>query len=111
MKITIVFLILTRNRKVFKIFTKKSYFVPEVSDHLFFNQGLYTAEHDIPYHQRALVDLAAEGKTWLYDTNGEKKKVKVLVYDIETSEFISGKEEVPIDIIGYSTFNIGFKSK
>ncbi len=58
-----------KERKVFKIFTKKSYFVPEVSDHLFFNQGLYTAEHDIPYHQRALVDLAAEGKTWLYDTN------------------------------------------
>src|SRR4030042_3334336 len=37
-----------KERKVSKIFTKKSYFVPEVSDHLFFNQGLYTAEHDIP---------------------------------------------------------------
>ena len=99
-----------KERKVFKVFTKKSYFVPEVSDYLFFNHGLYTAEHDIPYHQRALVDLAAEGKTWLYDTSGEKKNVKVLVYDIETSEFATGKEEVPIDIIGYSTFNIGFES-
>ncbi|MCJ7571521.1 MAG: DNA polymerase elongation subunit (family B) [Candidatus Thermoplasmatota archaeon] len=99
-----------KERKVFKVFTKKSYFVPEVSDYLFFNNGLYTAEHDIPYHQRALVDLAAEGKTWLYDTSGEKKKVKVLVYDIETSEYVSGKEEVPIDIIGYTTFDIGFKS-
>ena len=100
-----------KERKVFKVFTKKSYFVPEVSDYLFFNHGLYTAEHDIPYHQRALVDLAAEGKTWLYDTSGEKKNVKVLVYDIETSEFATGKEEVPIDIIGYSTFNIGFESR
>jgi len=99
-----------KERKVFKVFTKKSYFVPEVSDYLFFNHGLYTAEHDIPYHQRALVDLAAEGKTWFYDTSGEKKNVKVLVYDIETSEFATGKEEVPIDIIGYSTFNIGFES-
>jgi len=99
-----------KERKVFKIFTKKSYFVPEVSDYLFFNHGFYTAEHDIPYHQRALVDLAAEGKTWLYDTRGEKKKVKVLVYDIETSEFVTGKEEIPIDIIGYTTFDIGFKS-
>ncbi len=100
-----------KERKVFKIFTKKSYFVPEVSDYLFFNHSLYTAEHDIPYHQRALVDLAAEGKTWLYDTNNEKKNVKVLVYDIETSEYITGKKEVPIDIIGYATFDISFKSK
>ena len=97
-------------RKIFKVFTKKSYFVPEVSDYLFFNYGLYTAEHDIPYQQRALVDLAAEGKTWLFDTNGEKKKLKVLVYDIETSEFEKGKENIPIDIIGYSDFDIVFNS-
>lgn len=99
-----------KNIKIFKVFTKKSYFVPEISDYLFFHHGLYTAEHDIPYHQRALVDLSAEGKTWLYDTNGEKKNLKVLVYDIETSEFAKGKEEIPIDIIGYSNFNISFES-
>jgi len=99
-----------KNWRVFKVFIKKSYFVPEVSDYLFFNHGLFTAEHDIPYQQRALVDLAAEGKTWLFDTNGQKKKLKVLVYDIETKEFGEGKENIPIDIIGYSNFNIEFES-
>ena len=98
------------NRNIFKVFTKKSYFVPEISDYLFFNQGLYTAEHDIPYQQRSLVDLAAQGRTWLFDTKGEKKKLKVLVYDIETSEFGEGKENIPIDIIGYSDFDIVFNS-
>ncbi len=97
-------------RNIFKVFTKKSYFVPDVSDYLFFNQGLYTAEHDIPYQQRAMVDLAAQGRTWLFDTTGEKKKLKVLVYDIETSEFGEGKENIPIDIIGYSDFDIVFNS-
>ena len=99
-----------KNWKVFKVFTNKSYFVPEVSDYLFFNHGLYTAEHDIPYQQRALVDLAAEKKTWLFDTNGQKKKLKLLVYDIETTEFGEGKENIPIDIIGFSNFNIEFES-
>ena len=97
--------------EIFKVFTKKSYFVPDLSDSLFFNYGLYTAEHDIPYQQRALVDLAAEGKTWLFDTKGEKKTLKVLVYDIETSEFEKGKQNIPIDIIGFSDFNIEFESE
>ena len=98
------------DRKIFKIYTKKSYFVPEVSDHLFFNHGFYTAEHDIPYHQRAILDIAADGKTWLFDTNGEKKKLKVLIYDIEITEYEEGKKDLPIDIIGYSDFNITFES-
>ncbi len=100
-----------QNKKIFRVFTKKSYFVPEVSDYLFFNYNLYTAEHDIPYQQRALVDLAAEGKAWLFDTRGEKKSLRVLVYDIETKEFGEGKENIPIDIIGFSEFNIKFKSE
>ena len=99
-----------QNRKIFKVFTKKSYFVPEVSDYLFFNNSLYTAEHDIPYQQRALVDFAAEGKAWLFDTKGEKETLRVLVYDIETKEFGEGKENIPIDIIGFSEFNIKFES-
>jgi len=98
------------SRKVFKVYTKKSYFVPDVSSHLFFNHDFYTAEHDIPYHQRALVDLAADGKTWLFDTGGEKKKLKVLVYDIETTQYEEGKSDIPIDIIGYSDFDIVFES-
>ena len=101
----------SENRKIFKVFTHKSYFVPEVSDELFYYHNLYTAEHDIPYQQRALVDLATSGKTWLFDTNGQKKKVKVLVYDIETSQFGKGKEVIPIDIIGYSDLNVEFESE
>ena len=95
---------------IFKVYTKKSYFVPDLSDYLFFNHGLYTAEHDIPYQQRALVDLAATGKHWLFDSNGNKKRLKVLVYDIETSEFEKGKVNIPIDIIGFSNFDIEFES-
>ncbi|MFW6122587.1 MAG: hypothetical protein ACOC80_17035, partial [Petrotogales bacterium] len=98
------------NRQVFKVYTKKSYFVPEVSDHLFFEYGLYTGEHDIPYHQRALVDLAAKNSAWIFDTNGKKKKLKGLVYDIETTEYEEGKTNIPIDIIGYSNFDIVFES-
>jgi DNA polymerase elongation subunit (family B) len=98
------------NRKAFKVYTKKSFFVPDVSDYLFFNYNLYTAEHDVPYQQRALVDLAAIDKYWLFDTIGQKKKLKVLVYDIETSEFGEGNQNIPIDIIGYSDFNIVFES-
>jgi len=97
--------------KTFKVYTKKSYMVPEVSDHLFFNHGVFTAEHDIPYQQRALVDLAAMGKTWVFDTYGEKKKLRVLVYDIETMDFSEGKENIPIDIIGYSSFNVVCQSE
>jgi len=95
---------------VFKIFTTESFRVPEVSDHLFFNYGLFTAEHDIPYHQRALVDIAAEGKTWLFDTNGKKEQLKILVYDIEMANFIPGKTDLPIDIIGYTDAQITFTS-
>jgi len=99
-----------KKRKVFKVYTKKSYFVPEVSNHLFFNHDFYTAEHDVPYHQRALLDLASNGTTWLFDTNNEKKKLKVLVYDIETTNYEEGKTDVPIDIVGYSSFDLVFES-
>jgi DNA polymerase elongation subunit (family B) len=101
----------TKTRNVFKVYTKESYVVPEISDYLFFEHELFTAEHDIPYHQRALVDLAAEGKTWLFDTNGEKKKLKVLIYDIETTQFEEGKPQIPIDILGYACFDIAIESE
>ncbi len=100
-----------KSRKVFKVFSKKSYLVPEISNYLFFNHNLFTAEHDIPYQQRALVDLAAKENFWLFDTKGEKKKIKVLVYDIETTQFPEGKEKIPIDIIGYSDFEATFESE
>ena len=77
----------SKTRDVFKVFTKESYLVPEISDHLFFEHELFTAEHDVPYQQRALVDLAAADKAWLFDTKGEKARLKVLIYDIETTQF------------------------
>ena len=101
----------TKTRNVFKVYTKESYVVPEISDYVFFEHGLYTAEHDIPYHQRALVDLAAEGKAWLFDTKGEKTNLKVLVYDIETTQFEEGKPQIPIDILGYACFDIEIQSE
>lgn len=101
----------TKTRDVFKVYTKESYLVPEISDYLFFEHDLFTAEHDIPYHQRAIVDLAADGKTWLFDTNGEKTKLKVLVYDIETTQYEEGKPQIPIDILGYACFNMVIESK
>jgi len=99
-----------KTRKVFRVYTKKSYFVPEVSDHLFFNYGLYTAEHDIPYHQRALIDLSVDEDMWIYDTKGQKKSLNVLVYDIETTKYSEGEENVPVDMIGYSNFEVCFES-
>ncbi|KYK22008.1 DNA polymerase elongation subunit (family B) [Thermoplasmatales archaeon SM1-50] len=101
----------TKKRNVFKIYTKESYVVPEISDYLFFEHDLFTAEHDIPYHQRALVDLAAEGKAWLFDTKGQKTNLKVLVYDIETTQFEEGKPQIPIDILGYGCFDIAIQSE
>ena len=99
-----------KKKDVFRVYSKKSYFVPEISDYLFFYNGFFTAEHDIPYHQRALVDLASQDKFWVFDTNGLKKKLNVLIYDIETTEFEKGKTNIPIDIIGMSDFDIKFES-
>jgi len=98
-------------RDVFKVYTKESYVVPEVSDYLFFEHNINTAEHDIPYKQRALTDLAADDKLWVFDTQGQKKKVEVMIYDIETTQFSEGKKNIPIDIIGYAQLPISFESQ
>ncbi|NIA09934.1 MAG: DNA polymerase elongation subunit (family B), partial [Nitrospiraceae bacterium] len=95
-------------RKVFRVYTARSYMVPEVSDEVF-RMGLYTAEHDIPYNERALADLAADGK-WIFDTGGKEKKVRVTAYDIEMTKY-GEVEKVPIDIIGYHQFEFSFVSE
>jgi len=90
-------------RKVFKVYTKHPGNVPEMSDKVF-KLGLYTAEHDIPYHERVLTDLAAKGK-WIFDTEGREMKIKATIYDIEITKY--GEErKPPIDIIGYSNLEI-----
>jgi DNA polymerase elongation subunit (family B) len=100
----------TKTRKLFKVYTEKSFLIPEVSNYLFFQHHLYTAEHDIPYHQRVLVDIAASKEGWLFDTNGVKKQLKLLVYDIETTQFQEGATNVPIDIIGYTHLSMSIES-
>ena len=94
-------------RKVFKVYTKHPSNVPEMSDKVF-RMGFYTAEHDIPYHERVLTDLASDG-IWIFDTGGDEKKVKVLIYDIEMTKYGS-ERNVPIDIIGFAKLAISFAS-
>jgi len=98
----------------FKVYAYNSGDVPRISDAIFFGLGYYTAEHDIPYHQRALVDLASSNRIWMYDTGGKVEKLRVLVYDLEMTQYarsgggIEGK--IPIDMIGYTSFDISFES-
>ncbi|BDC36281.1 MAG: DNA polymerase elongation subunit (family B) [Candidatus Methanoliparum thermophilum] len=97
-------------QNVFKVETYESYLVPEVSNYIFSEFGIPTAEHDIPYVNRALVDFAVDN-LWLFDTKGHEERLNILVYDIEISNY--GKDQAgmqPIDIIGYSEFGISFKS-
>ncbi len=98
----------TIKRNVFRVYTKHPSNVPEVSDKIF-SMGLYTAEHDIPYHERVLTDMEAEG-TWIFDTDGRVKKARVMVYDIEMTKY-GEVRDVPVDIIGYTQFDISFLSK
>ncbi|MCD6467842.1 MAG: DNA polymerase elongation subunit (family B) [Thermoplasmata archaeon] len=100
-----------KKRKAFRVYAKRSFLVPEISDYIFFNHDLYTAEHDIPYHQRVLVDLAATDKAWVLDTEGKRKKLRILVYDIETTEFEEGRTDLPIDIIGYTSLDLSIESE
>lgn len=95
-------------RKIFKVYTRHPSSVPEMSDKVF-KLGLYTAEHDIPYHERVLTDLASKG-TWIFDTNGMKKEINVTIYDIEMTKY-GERKDVPIDIIGFSNLKISFVSK
>lgn len=99
-----------KKRSVFRVYATQSYHVPEITDYLFLYHGIYTAEHDIPYHQRVLVDLAAEDKAWLFDSNGRGKKLKIIIYDIELVQYREGETNLPIDIIGYADAEITFSS-
>ncbi len=98
------------SRKVIPVVGKRSYWVPEISDELFFEHGFYTAEHDIPYMERALADLSAEKDWWLLDTRGKPAELSVLTYDIETTQFGTGAKEIPIDMVGYADFNVKYEA-
>lgn len=96
-------------RPAFKVFSRRSFFVPEISDELFYAHDVYTAEHDVPYQQRACVDLCARDEAWPFDTKGQKTKLKVMVYDIETTQY-GNQKKPPIDIIGWSEFEIAYEA-
>jgi DNA polymerase elongation subunit (family B) len=113
-----------RSREMIPVVCKRSYWVPDVSDKLFADLGFYTCEHDIPYHERAAADLAAEKGWWLLDTHGHPNRLKVVTYDIETTQY--GKKggwgadgaprttqaaSVPIDVIGYAGFEVDYQAQ
>ncbi len=109
------------HRDVVPVVAKRSFWVPDISDELFARHGFYTAEHDIPYTERAAADLAAEKGWWLLDTKGHPNRLKVLTYDIETTQY--GKQgnrgppgtqakdaSLPIDIIGSASFEVEYSA-
>lgn len=109
------------HRDVIPVVSKRSYWVPDISDELFARHGFYTAEHDIPYTERAAADLAAEKGWWLLDTKGHSNKLKVLTYDIETTQYGQNggrgapgqgakDPSLPIDIIGHSCFEVEYSA-
>lgn len=99
-----------KTRDVIPIEAKRSYWVPEISDKLFFDHGFYTCEHDIPYRERALADFCATDDHWLLDTKGEERTLRVLTYDIETTQYAEGKKDIPIDMLGYAEFEVKFRA-
>lgn len=123
-------------RDVIPVVSRRSYWIPDISDDLFFRHGFYTAEHDIPYQERALADLSAEKGWWLLDTQGHPNKLRVLTYDIETTQYGKGPRagdptqdlawpaatgmkartgssgpSIPIDIIGYAEFDVEYQAQ
>lgn len=108
-------------RPAFPVYGVRSFDVPEISDELFARHHVFTAEHDVPYQQRVCVDLAAgvyqvadgrkPGHAWAFDTGGEKQKLKVLVYDIETTQYAAhAKKAPPIDMLGWAEFEVAYRA-
>ena len=123
-----------QSRDVIPVVAKRSYWVPDISDELFFRHGFYTMEHDIPYTERAAADLAAEKGWWLLDSHGHPNKLSVLTYDIETTQYgkgglkgdpmqdlpppdVQGRgrtnagASIPIDMIGYAEFEVEYAAQ
>lgn len=106
-------------RPAFPVYARRSHFVPDISDELFGRHNLFTAEHDVPYQQRVTVDLAAgqyevaDGRkpapAWAFDTHGAKTKLRVLVYDIETTQW-QQRKSTPVDMLGWGTFEVAYRA-
>ena len=99
-----------QHRDVIPVATKRPYWTPEISDALFFKHGFHTAEHDIPYVERASADLAADRDWWMFDTKGRKATLRTLTYDIETTQYGKLTSDLPIDIIGWAEFDVEYEA-
>ena len=101
--------------RCFQVHTVRSYKVPDVSTALFKDLDLPTAEFDIPYRNRAVIDLQADERLWYFDTGGEVQALKFLAYDIETTRFQETVDSEPgttvVDIIGWSSFEFKYKAQ
>jgi DNA polymerase elongation subunit (family B) len=108
-----------QSREAVPVVAKRSFWVPDISDALFFDHGFYTCEHDIPYTERAGADLVADKGWWLLDTQGRPNRLNVMTYDIETTQYGKPQETapgkgagtLPIDIIGYSHFDVEYEAQ
>ncbi|HUR61661.1 MAG TPA: DNA polymerase elongation subunit (family B) [Candidatus Thermoplasmatota archaeon] len=111
-----------QHRMAIPVVARRPFWIPDISEALFFTHGFYTCEHDIPYTERANADLAAEKGWWLLDTRGQPNKLNVMTYDIETTQYGKGPApplptrpgaaapSIPIDIIGYSHFDLEYSA-
>jgi len=73
--------------RTIEVHATRSYKVPDISTSLFRDHGYHTAEFDIPYRERAMLDLQGDGRIWILDTGGKPVELKVFAYDIETSKY------------------------
>lgn len=97
-------------REVVPVSVRTPWKVPDVSDALFFEEQAYTLEHDIPYRERLIADRFAKQGDWLLHSNGRPAFLSVCTYDIETTQYGTGTKDIPIDMIGWSEFDVGFES-
>lgn len=92
-----------------------SWKIPAISTVLFKDMGMYSAEFDIPYRDRALIDIQGENRVWLFDTGGNVRKLKVLAYDIETTQYDPTEQKddgaMPVDMLGWAIFEITYRAE
>jgi len=95
-------------KPAFRVICHHPRYVPAVSDRIFSKLRLPTAEHDIPYVQRLLSDLAVKQNMWVYDTGGDKRTLRVMAYDIETTQYSKENPRPPVDMVGYAKFDLTY---
>lgn len=93
--------------RTIEVHATRSYKVPDISTSLFRDHGYHTAEFDIPYRERAMLDLQGDGRIWILDTGGKPVELKVFAYDIETSKYDINQ----ITMVGWAEFTITYRAE